>query len=101
MHGSDGDDEKRLSMSSQSAREHYLILFNMKVLYVNNIVSICLILINMAVLHTVIIDSSVLSAIGLLFLYSCVEKIHEAIKAGKKLKIQKGDFSAEVSAGVD
>lgn len=68
----------------------------MKISYINNIASICLILIDMAVLKNGIIDSSVLTAIGLLLLYSCVNMITEAIKAGKNLKIRKGDFSAEV-----
>lgn len=43
-----------------------------------------------------IIDGSVLTAVGLLLMFPIVEKIPEAIKAGKSLKIQKGDFSAQV-----
>lgn len=44
------------------------------------------------------IDGSVLSAVGLLLLFATIEKIPEAIKAGKSIKVQKGDFSAEVNA---
>lgn len=43
-----------------------------------------------------IIDGSVLTAVGLLLMFPIVEKIPEAIKAGKSVKIQKGDFSAQV-----
>lgn len=42
------------------------------------------------------IDGSVLTAVGLLLMFSVIEKIPEAIKAGKSVKISKGDFSAEV-----
>ena len=44
------------------------------------------------------IDGSVLSAVGLLLLFATIEKIPEAIEAGKSIKVQKGDFSAEVNA---
>lgn len=43
-----------------------------------------------------VIDGSVLTAVGLLLMYSIVGKLPEAIKAGKSVKIQKGDFVAEV-----
>ena len=43
-----------------------------------------------------IIDGSVLTAVGLLLMFSVIEKVPEAIKAGKSVKISKGDFSAEV-----
>ena len=44
-----------------------------------------------------IIDGSVLSAIGLLLMYVVVEKIPEAIKAGKSVRIQQGSFGVEIS----
>ena len=44
------------------------------------------------------IDGSVLSAVGLLLMFATIDKIPEAIKAGRNLKIQKGGFSAEVSS---
>lgn len=44
------------------------------------------------------IDGSVLTAVGLLILFATIEKIPEAVKAGKSIKVQKGDFSAEVSS---
>ena len=43
-----------------------------------------------------IIEGSVLTAVGLLLMFPVIEKIPEAIKAGKSVRIQKGDFSAEV-----
>jgi hypothetical protein len=48
-----------------------------------------------------IIDGSVLTAVGLLLMFPIVEKIPEAIKAGKSVKIQKGDFSAQVGESDD
>ena len=44
------------------------------------------------------LDGSVLSAVGLLLMFATIDKIPEAIKEGRNLKIQKGDFSAEVSS---
>ena len=44
-----------------------------------------------------IIDGSVLTAVGLLLIFSVIEKIPEAIMDGRNLKISKGDFFAEVS----
>ena len=43
-----------------------------------------------------VIDGSVLSAVGLLLMFSVVDKLPEAFKAGKSVRIQKGDFKAEV-----
>ena len=44
------------------------------------------------------IDGSVLTAVGLLILFSFIEKLPEAIAAGRSVKIQKGDTSLEVSS---
>ena len=44
-----------------------------------------------------VIDGSVLTAVGLLILFATIEKIPEAIKAGKNIKVQKGDSSVEIS----
>ena len=44
-----------------------------------------------------IIDGSVLTAIGLLLMFVVVEKIPEAIKAGKSVRIQQGSFGVEIS----
>ena len=43
------------------------------------------------------IDGSVLTAVGLLILFSFIEKLPEAIAAGRSVKIQRGDTSLEVS----
>lgn len=45
-----------------------------------------------------VIDGSVLSAVGLLLMFATIDKIPEAIKAGRNLKISKGDFSAEMNS---
>lgn len=46
------------------------------------------------------IDGSVLTAVGLLLMFAVVEKLPEAIAAGRSVKIQRGDTSLEV-AGKD
>ena len=44
------------------------------------------------------IDGSVLTAVGLLLMFAVVEKLPEAIAAGRSVKIQRGDTSLEVTA---
>lgn len=44
------------------------------------------------------IDGSVLSAVGLLLMFATIAKLPEAIKAGKNIKLQKGDSSVEISS---
>lgn len=68
----------------------------MKVFYLNLVVSIALIVGGFFVPPLGVIDGSVLTAVGLLLMFSVIEKIPEAINAGKSVKISKGDFSAEV-----
>lgn len=69
----------------------------MKVFYTTFVLSILLIIGGFFVPPIGVIDGSVLTAVGLLLLFATVEKIPETVKAGRNLKIQKGDFSAEVS----
>lgn len=45
-----------------------------------------------------VIDGSVLSAVGLLLMFATIDKLPEAIKAGKNIKLQKGDSSVEISS---
>lgn len=45
-----------------------------------------------------VIDGSVLTAVGLLLMFSVAEKIPEVLKAGRNIKVQKGDSSVEISA---
>lgn len=47
------------------------------------------------------IDGSVLSAVGLLLMFATIDKIPEAVKAGKSIKVQKGDTSIEVNSDQD
>ena len=61
----------------------------MKVFYLNLVVSIF-------VPPVGVIDGSVLTAVGLLLMFSVIAKIPEAIKAGKIVRISKGDFTTEV-----
>ena len=69
----------------------------MKTFYVTLIVSIALIVGGFIVPPTGVIDGSVLTAVGLLLMFAVVEKIPEAIKAGRNIKVQKGDASLEVT----
>ena len=68
----------------------------MKIFNVLLTVSILLIVGGFLVPPIGVIDGSVLSAVGLLLMFATIDKIPEAIKAGKSVKISKGDFSAEV-----
>lgn len=45
------------------------------------------------------IDGSVLTAVGEILMFSVIARIPEAIKAGKSVKIQKGDSSIEIDNG--
>ena len=48
-----------------------------------------------------VIDGSVLTAVGLLLAYASLAQLPlkiEAAKGGKRIRLQKGDFSAEVSS---
>jgi hypothetical protein len=49
---------------------------------------------------TGIIDGSVITSVGLLLLYAVIAQIPvimKAVRDGKTIRIQKGDFSAELS----
>lgn len=70
----------------------------MKVFYLNLVVSIALIVGGFFVPPVGVIDGSVLTAVGLLLMFSVVAKIPEAIRAGRNIKISKGDFSAEIES---
>ena len=69
----------------------------MRTFYVTLFISIALIVGGFIVPPTGEIDGSVLTAVGLLLMFAVVEKIPEAIVAGRSVKIQKGDTSLEVS----
>ena len=69
----------------------------MRTFYVTLIVSIALIIVGFIVPPTGVIDGSVLTAVGLLLMFAVVEKIPEAIKAGRNIKVRKGDASLEVT----
>lgn len=73
----------------------------MRLFYLNNFVCISLFFVDVVVYDTGVIDDSILNAAWILLVFSVVEKIPKAIKAGKKLKIKKGDFAAEVSTDDD
>lgn len=45
-----------------------------------------------------VIDGSVLSAVGLLLMFATIDKVPDAIKAGKSIKLQRGDTSIEVNS---
>ena len=58
----------------------------MKAFYANLVISILLIVGGFLVPPVGIIDGSVLTAVGLLLMFSVIEKIPEAIKAGRNIK---------------
>lgn len=68
----------------------------MKVFYLTLGTSIFLIGAGFLIPPTGIIDGSVLTAVGELLMFSVIARIPEAIKAGKSVKIQKGDSSIEI-----
>ena len=70
----------------------------MRVFYLNLVVSILLIVGGFFVPPVGVIDGSVLTAVGLLLMFSVVAKIPEAIRAGRNIKISKGDFPAEIDS---
>lgn len=70
----------------------------MRTFYINLIVSILLIVGGFFVPPVGVIDGSVLTAVGLLLMFSVIERIPEAIKAGRSFKVSKGDLELEVSA---
>ena len=46
-----------------------------------------------------VIDGSVLTAVGLLLMFSVVEMIPDAIRAGRGIRLQRGDSSVEILSG--
>lgn len=48
-----------------------------------------------------VIDGSVLSVVGLLLMFATVDKVPDAIKAGKSIKLQRGDTSIEVNSELE
>lgn len=69
----------------------------MRVFYLNLVVGILLIVEGFFDPPVGVIDGSMLTAVGLLLMFSVIEKIPDVIKAGRSVKIQKGDFSAELN----
>lgn len=70
----------------------------MKTFYFNLTVSVLLIVGGFLVPPVGVIDGSVLTAVGLLLMFSVIEKIPEAIKAGRSVRLQKGDLEFEVGS---
>ncbi|MBO4597748.1 MAG: hypothetical protein J5676_07720 [Bacteroidaceae bacterium] len=62
----------------------------------NFIASLILIVAGFFVPPVGIIDGSVLTAVGLLLLFALIGQIPQMAKAGKNIRLRKGDFSAEV-----
>ena len=69
----------------------------MRVFYITFMLSVALIIGGFFVPPIGEIDGSVLSAVGLLLMFATIDKIPEAVKAGKSIKIQKGDLELEVT----
>ena len=73
----------------------------MKVFYTTFVLSILLIVGGFFCPPIGVIDGSVLSAVGLLILFATIDRLPDAIKAGRSIKFTKGDFTAEVSSETD
>ena len=89
--------------TTQSAQRttiiHYsLSITPMRTFYITLITSLLLIVGGFITPPIGQIDGSVLTAVGMLVLFATVEKIPEAIKAGRSIKVQKGNFCAEIEA---
>lgn len=69
----------------------------MRVFYINLAISITLIIGGFFVPPIGVIDGSVLTAVGMLLMFTVIEKIPEVIKAGKNIKVQKGDSFVEIN----
>lgn len=69
----------------------------MRVFYINLAISITLIIGGFFCPPIGMIDGSVLTAVGMLLMFTVIEKIPEAIKAGKNIKVQKGDSFVEIN----
>lgn len=70
----------------------------MRTFYITLTVSLMLIAGGFLVPPIGVIDGSVLTAVGLLLMFATIDKIPAAIKAGRSIRLQTGDFSAELSA---
>lgn len=70
----------------------------MRVFTVTFVLSVALIIGGFLVPPIGVIVGSVLSAVGLLLMFATIDKIPEAIKAGRSIKLLKGDFTAEVNS---
>lgn len=72
----------------------------MKAFYTTLIISIMLIVGGFFVPPLGIIDGSVLTAVGLLLMFAVLAQVPgilQAVRDGERIKLSKGDFSAEVS----
>ena len=67
----------------------------MKVFNVTFVLSVLLIIGGFLCPPIGVINNSVLSAVGLLLMFATVEKIPDAIKAGRSFKVSKGDITLE------
>ena len=73
----------------------------MKTFYILLTISVSLIVGGFLIPPTGIIDGSVLSAVGELLAFAVVAQIPEIVRMarnGKSIKLQKGDFSAEIGS---
>ena len=76
----------------------FIIHYPMRTFYITLITSLLLIVGGFITPPIGQIDGSVLTAVGMLVLFATVEKMPEAIKAGRSIKVQKGNFCAEIEA---
>ena len=70
----------------------------MKAFYLLLAVSVFLIVGGFLLPPVGVIDGSVLSAVGLLLAFAAVAQIPEAIKAGRSIRLSKGDSTVEIGS---
>ena len=70
----------------------------MRTFYITLAISLLLVVAGFFVPPVGVIDGSVLTAVGLLLMFSVIEKIPDVIKAGRSIKFQKGDIELDISA---
>lgn len=71
----------------------------MRVFTVTFVISLALLIAGFIVPPLGVIDGSVLSAVGLLLMFATLDKLPEAIKAGKSFKISQGDSCIQIDNG--
>jgi len=71
----------------------------MKLFVITAVISVALVIAGFIIPPVGIIDGSVLTAVGELLAFGVVAQLPEAVRAGRSIKVQKGDFRVDVEGG--